>query len=151
MLATKPYGILITDDDIGCRESLRDIVQAEGYPTFLASSGEEALEIVREQPVHLALLDMHLPTLSGLETLLLARQVKALLPAILITADPDEDLMRQAFRAQVFSVIPKPVSRNIVLYTVVRALRVYDPPCQPQSRTEQTKPRWLPELPGPDE
>jgi DNA-binding NtrC family response regulator len=126
----KPYSILITDDDTGCREALRLIVESEGYPTLLASSGEEALDIVREERVHLALVDMHLPRLSGLETLQLVHQIDALLPCILVTADATEMIIRQAFRAQAFSVIPKPVSKNVVLYTVVRALvRVYgDPP-----------------------
>ena len=123
MLATKrPYNILITDDDTGCRESLRDIVAQEGYETRLASSGEEALDIVREAPVHLVLLDMNMPTMTGLETLELVHQVNAILPCILVTARPDEDLLRQAFRARAYSVIPKPVSKHVVLYTVVRAL-----------------------------
>lgn len=127
MLATKrPYTILITDDDTGCRESLREIVEHEGYRTHLAGSGEEALDIVREEPVHLALLDMHLPAMSGLETLQLVHQFNQLLPCILVTARPDEKLLRQAFRARAYSVIPKPVSKHVVLYTVVRALRVYD-------------------------
>ena len=60
-----PFSILITDDDTGCRESLRDIVEAEGFRTRLASSGEEALDIVRGEPVHLALFDMHMPALTG--------------------------------------------------------------------------------------
>src|SRR5271154_3530359 len=98
MLATKrPYNILITDDDTGCRESLREIVALEGYDTRLASSGEEALEIVREAPVHLVLLDMHMPTMTGLETLELVHQINAILPCILVTARPDQDLLRQAF------------------------------------------------------
>ena len=126
MLATQPYRILITDDDGGCRESLRSIVEPEGFQTCLASSGEEALEIVREEPIHLAMFDVHMPRLTGLETLQLVRQINALLPCILITADPDEDIMRQAFRYHAYSVIPKPVSKNIVLYTVVRALRIYE-------------------------
>jgi DNA-binding NtrC family response regulator len=127
MLATqRPYTILITDDDSGCRESLREIVEHEGFHTHLAASGEEALDIVREGPVHLILLDMHLPTMTGLETLELVHQVNAILPCILVTARPDEDLLRQAFRARAYSVIPKPVSKHVVLYTVVRALRVYD-------------------------
>src|SRR5438093_2570601 len=86
----RPYSILITDDDVGCREVLRDIVEPEGYRTHLASSGEEALEIVQHQPIHLALLDMHMPRLTGLETLELVRHINALLPCILVTADPDE-------------------------------------------------------------
>ena len=96
-MLTKPYSILITDDDRGCREALRDIFEPEGYPTVLASSGEEAVEIVRKQSVHIALLDMHMPKLSGLETLDLVRQINHLLPCILITADNSESLMRQAF------------------------------------------------------
>ncbi|MBY0525702.1 MAG: response regulator [Gemmataceae bacterium] len=125
----RPYSILITDDDVGCRETLRSIVEPEGFETRMASSGEEALDIVREAPVHLALLDMHMPTLTGLETLQLVHQINALMPCILVTADPSEGLMRQAFRARAYSVIPKPVSKHVLLYTVVRALlRAYGPP-----------------------
>src|SRR5438105_3547971 len=120
--ATRPYSILITDDDRACREVLRDIVEPEGYRTLLAGSGEEALDIVRHEPVHLALLDMHMPTLTGLETLQLVRQVNAVLPCILVTADSSAGLMRQAFLAHAYSVIPKPVSKNVGLYTVFRAL-----------------------------
>jgi CheY-like chemotaxis protein len=116
------YSILITDDDTAARESLRSIVEPEGYRTILASSGEEALDIVREEPIHLVLLDMHMPTLTGLETLQLVHQVNAILPCILVTADASEGLMRQAFRARAYSVIPKPVSKHVLLYTVVRAL-----------------------------
>jgi two-component system chemotaxis response regulator CheY len=121
-IKAKPYSILITDDDRGCREALREIMEPEGYRTLLASCGEEALDIVREEPVHLALLDMNMPTLSGLETLELVRQINAVLPCILVTAEATEWLMRQALRAQAYSVIAKPVSKHVVLYTVVRAL-----------------------------
>ena len=83
-LRIKPYRILITDDDPGCREAMRDIFEPEGYPTYLASSGEEAVEIVREVSVHLVLLDMHMPRLSGLETIeRLRRHTTASLLALL--------------------------------------------------------------------
>jgi CheY-like chemotaxis protein len=122
MMTTKPFSILITDDDVGCREALRDIFEPEGYRTLLASCGEEAVDIVRDEAVHVALLDMHMPHLTGLETLELVRQINNVLPCILVTGDSSDVLMRQAFRARVYSVIPKPVSKNVVLYTVVRAL-----------------------------
>jgi DNA-binding NtrC family response regulator len=118
----RPYSILITDDDRGCREALRDIVQPAGYRAVLASCGEEALEIAHEETIHLALLDMHMPTLTGLETLRLLHQVRAMLPCILVTADASAALLRQAFQAQAYSVIHKPVSKGVVMYTVVRAL-----------------------------
>ena len=57
------------------------------------------------------------------------RTINAVLPCILVTADANELLIRQALRARAYSVIPKPVSKNVVLYTVVRALvRVYGGP-----------------------
>ena len=121
------YSILIADDDTNCRQALRDIMEPEGFRTLLASSGEEALDIVREADVHLVLLDMYMPTLTGLETLQLVRQIKGMLPAILITGDADESLIRRACQMRFYSVIPKPVSKNVVLYTVIRALTcVYD-------------------------
>ena len=122
----KPYSVLIADDDRGYRESLRDLVEPEGYRTVLASSGEEALDIVRVESIHLALFDVHMPNMTGLEAIEIAHQINAILPCILVTADPSEDVMRQAFRVRAYSVLPKPVSKSILLYTMVRALmKVY--------------------------
>ena len=45
-----------------------------------------------------------------------------MLPAILVTGDPNENVLRQAQQAHVYSVLPKPVSKNLVLYTVLKAL-----------------------------
>ena len=118
----KRYSILITDDDRGCREALRDIMEPQGFRTLLASSGEEVIDIVRDGAVHLVLLDLHMPTLTGLETLEQVRQINALLPAILVTGDPSANVLRLAHQAHVYSVIPKPVSKNVVLYTVLKAL-----------------------------
>jgi DNA-binding NtrC family response regulator len=143
------FSILITDDDRGIREALRDIVEAKGFQSHLAASGEEALEIVQAQPIHLALLDMNMPGLTGLETLQLVRQINALLPAILITADATAELMRRAFLAHVFSVIPKPVGKEMVMTTVIRALvRTYGPsedrhdsnPHTKESRSDESGP-----------
>src|SRR5262245_26874306 len=130
------FTILITDDDRGVREALGELVETKGFRPLLAEHGEQAVEIVQHEPIHLALLDMHMPRLTGLETLQLVRQINAFLPAILITADATLELMRQAFHAQVFSVVPKPVNAQVVLTTVLRALgRVYgtvdEPPPKP--------------------
>jgi DNA-binding NtrC family response regulator len=143
MTATQqPYSILITDDDRGVREALAEIVEAKGFRPVLASDGEEALRIVQHEPVHLALLDMQMPKLTGLETLQLVRQIHALLPAILITADATLELMRRAFDAQVFSVVPKPVSPQVVVATVIRALvRVYGTVDEPPQKPDFGEPK----------
>lgn len=117
-----PYSVLVADDDNAARDALRDIMGPLGYRTYLASDGAEALEIVRQEIIHVALFDVHMPNLTGLEALQLIRQFNLELPVILITADSSAGLMRQAFQAQAYSVIPKPVSKNVVLQTVTRAL-----------------------------
>jgi CheY-like chemotaxis protein len=121
----RPYSLLITDDDPAVRESLREIFEPEGFRTLLAESGEQAIDIVQRQDVHLALMDMHLPKLTGLETMEIVRQIKGLLPTILISADHDDNLLRKALSAHVFCVLAKPVSRNVVIYVVSRAIEKF--------------------------
>jgi CheY-like chemotaxis protein len=115
--------LLITDDDLGFRETLRGVLEPQGFRTLMAESGEQALDVVRHQEVHLVLLDMHMPRLSGLETLRLVKQIKAILPCIILSANADDELREEARRAEAFSVLSKPVSR-INLTNIVRvALR----------------------------
>jgi CheY-like chemotaxis protein len=120
-----PYSLLITDDDASTRETLRDVFEPAGFQTFLAGSGEEAIDIVQRQPVHLALFDMHLPRIDGLEAFAIVRQIRGGVPAILITADQDEDLLRRALTAHVFCVLSKPVSPRLAMHTVQRAIQKY--------------------------
>jgi CheY-like chemotaxis protein len=123
------YSILVADDDRASRDTLRDIIDPLGYRTLLAEDGAEALEIVQQEIIHVALFDVHMPKLTGLETLEMIRQFNPLLPVILITADSSAGLMRQAFQAHAYSVLPKPVNKNVVLQTLTRALgRVYRDP-----------------------
>jgi len=103
--------LLITDDDAAFRETLQGVLEPQGFRTLLAGDGEEALRIVRTKVVHVAIFDMHMPKLTGLETLRLVKQVKAMLPCIILSADLDEVMVEQARRAQAFSVLPKPVTR----------------------------------------
>ena len=118
--------ILITDDDPVARETLREIFEPEGYNTLLAESGEEAIDIVNKgQDVHLALMDMHLPKLTGLETITILRQIRGVIPMILISAESDDNLLRKALSAHAFCVLAKPVSKNVVIYVVARALEKF--------------------------
>ncbi len=114
--------LLITDDDRDFRETLRGLFEPR-FRTLTAGDGEEALDIVRSQEVHIVLLDMHMPKLTGLETLLRVREMRSRLPCILISAGLDESIIRQAQLAQAFSVLAKPVSRRQITSVVDAALR----------------------------
>jgi two-component system, response regulator PdtaR len=139
------FSILVADDDRGTRETLGEMLAARGFRVKLAADGGEAVELVQVDLVHLVLFDMHMPRLTGLEAFAVIRQtLDRILPAVLMTADANNDLIRQAFAAQVYSVIPKPVNGNVVLHTLERALaKVYGalkPQKPPTEKPAEPKP-----------
>ncbi len=128
MLLETP-SILITDDDRDFRETLREVFEPRGFRTWLAADGDEAIEIVRNEQVHLTLLDMHMPRLSGLEALRQIKRIHAIVPCILISAEMDEALAEAARRADAFSVHSKPIRLAELTGTISRAMRqIYDWP-----------------------
>ncbi len=119
--------LLITDDDLEFRQTLRCVFEPRGFEILLAGDGEEALAIVRTREVHIVLLDMHMPKLTGLETIRLVKQFKSRLPCILMSADLDDLLIEQAHRLEAFSVLSKPVTFRQLTGVVSQALeRTYN-------------------------
>lgn len=122
MVANAP-SILITDDDRDFRETLCGLFEPRGFQTLTAGDGEEALRILESSIVHLALFDMHMPRLTGLEAIRRLKLRRALLPCILLSAEADERLIEEAREAQAFDVLRKPVTRQGVMTVVHNALQ----------------------------
>ncbi len=122
MLVETP-SLLITDDDPGFRETLSVVFEPTGFRTLMASDGEEALKIVRSETVHVVLLDMHMPKLTGLETLRMLKEFRAMLPCILLSAQLDERTIEQALRAHAYSVLSKTVTVGQITNAVRQALQ----------------------------
>ena len=122
MLLETP-SLLITDDDPGFRETLRVVFEPTGFRTLLAGDGEEALQIVHREKVHLVLLDVHMPKLTGLETLRLLKEFRAMLPCILLSAQLDDSTIEQARLAHAYSVLSKTVTIRQITNTVFQALQ----------------------------
>lgn len=124
--------ILITDDDLAFRSTLSDMLAPCGYELTVAGDGAEALDIVRRRPIDLLLCDNHMPRLTGLETIAQLRQLNKRLPCILMSAALDDQIMAEAQLLEAFSVLRKPVSRQLLRSTIELALlRTYG---WPQSR-----------------
>src|SRR5688572_18341134 len=121
--------LLITDDDRDFRETVAGVLSDRGFETLQAADGEEALNIVSRQEVHLLLLDMQMPRLSGLETIerIKQRELALPLPWILISGALDDETIARARAAAAFSVLPKPL-RLAELTGAVRGalLQAYD-------------------------
>src|SRR5688572_33495318 len=101
--------LLITDDDRDFRETVAGVLSDRGFETLQAADGEEALDIVSRHEVHLLLLDMQMPRLTGLETIERLREQPAAtwqpagisssiiaLPWILISGALDEQIIARA-------------------------------------------------------
>ena len=126
MTFTTP-SLLITDDDRAFRETLREVFEPRGFRTITAADGNEAVSIVHKTDVHLVLLDLQMPGLTGIEAARRVKEHNADLPCILISGALDEQIIAEAEEVPVFSVLSKPVSFSEVTDTVNLALReVYD-------------------------
>ncbi len=117
--------LLIADDDRDFRATLVDVLRGRGFDTLEAADGEEALDVMHRQPVHLLLLDMHMPRLSGLETIHRLRELdlEVAVPWILISAKLDDTIVAEARAAAAFSILPKPLRLPQLTGAVCDALR----------------------------
>lgn len=130
-MVTRPnrtYQLLIADDDPAFRETLAEIFEPF-FETIIADCGEHALEVVKRHPVDIALLDMHMRQLTGLETIRELKLINQIAPCILITADYTAELAETAVAADAFSVLRKPIRKLELVSTVSDAIGdAYDDP-----------------------
>jgi DNA-binding NtrC family response regulator len=121
------YSILIADDDATCREAIQETLDRAGHRTLAASSGTEAIEIVRDRgrDIHATILDMHMPDLTGLETLAAIYDLVDRLPAIFVTAEGSKELLIKAMEAGAYTLLHKPVSSRLIVITVNQLLGKY--------------------------
>ncbi len=115
--------LLITDDDRDFRETFSHAFGARGFRISQAADGFQALEILRSLEIHVILIDLQMPGLSGLETLEQARQEREPLPSILVSGALDGSVMAEAQRMNLYSVLAKPVAFSLAAKTVLQALR----------------------------
>ncbi len=115
------YRLLIAEDDESLRETLQELL-SPFLETIIARSGEEAVSMVEQQHVHLALFDMHMDQLTGLETIRIVKAELELLPCILMTADWTDELATEAEAAHAYCVLKKPVPRRTLIGTIASAV-----------------------------
>ena len=88
-MASDPTSILVVEDHAEVAESVREILEEEGYHVEVAGDGERALEIFPKLHPCLVLLDMRLPKIAGKELLLRLRDADADSPIVAVTASPE--------------------------------------------------------------
>jgi DNA-binding response OmpR family regulator len=124
--------ILVAEDDRDIASLIAHYMQKSGWQAHIATSGDEALAHARKQPVDVAILDVMLPGISGLEVcrLLRADRATATLPIIMVTARAEETDRIMGLEIGADDYISKPFSPN-ELVARIRAL---------MRRTRRTEP-----------
>lgn len=108
--------VLIVDDDVNLCETLADILQEKGYRTVVAHDGQNAIKEVKSQRFDLALIDIVMPDMNGVEVLQRIRTIDPQLTTILTTGHTALDhSVSEAIEAGVAGVLYKPLDINAIV------------------------------------
>lgn len=114
--------ILIIDDDDQLRKSFEKLLGEEGYKIKSAASGEEGIDLVKESPPDLVVLDMRLPGINGLETFKIIHGIEPKIPAIMMTAFGTTETAIEATKMGAFDYMLKPFDIPDMLSVIKQAL-----------------------------
>jgi DNA-binding NtrC family response regulator len=113
--------ILIVDDDPGMTETMPDILSDMGYEVAVAEDGFKAIQMVKERAYDVALMDIKMPGINGVETF---KEVKGISPStkvVMMTAYSVEDLVKDALKEGAYGIIYKPLDIERVVEFIKRA------------------------------
>ena len=129
------YNILICDDQPDIVNALKIYLSPEGYRLFTAFNGSDALELVRQEDIHLVLLDVMMPKMDGITATARIREISNI-PIILLTAKSETEDMVLGLNVGADDYITKPFVPVEVLARVRSQLRRY---AKLGSRTQETQ------------
>ena len=118
--------ILVVDDEKSQREILEMILSGEGYDVTTASSGEAALKFAKDRRFDLALTDLKMTGMDGIELLQHLLGQDSSIIVILLTAHGSIESAKEALRRGAFDYLQKPYDRDTLLETIRRALKKLD-------------------------
>jgi two-component system nitrogen regulation response regulator NtrX len=115
------HNILIVDDEAGIRQSLKGVLEDEGYKVAAVDSGESCLEALRRRSFDVVLLDIWLPGVDGLETLEKIRDAEEAPEVIMISGHGTIETAVRATKLGAFDFLEKPLSLEKTLILVKNA------------------------------
>jgi DNA-binding NtrC family response regulator len=114
--------ILVADDELFVRELLLEFLSSQGYEVVLADSGEKALEMAQTDPPNVALVDLKMPGMDGIQTLKELSKIAPNTLAIIMTGYPTIESSIDALRQGAHDYVIKPFKLNDLKNSIERAL-----------------------------
>ena len=119
--------LLVTDDDMAFRQVVCEGLVRRGYRVTEACDGEEALDVMQRDEIHVALVDLHMPRLTGLDVMRRLYDKPVSPPLVLMSAELDDAVRAEAKRMRAFDVLSKPVRMQHLAGVIGQILEsVYD-------------------------
>jgi CheY-like chemotaxis protein len=112
---SQSLSVLIVDDNPSMANTMADVLDAKGFKTHAACSGEDALAILRDQPVDILLTDVIMPGMSGLALFREARKAHPNLPTFFMTAYAADDLIQLGMKEGIKAVLNKPMDIEFLI------------------------------------
>jgi excisionase family DNA binding protein len=116
--------ILVVDDEEVIRLLFKETLEELGHKVIAAETAVNALEVVKQQDLDLAFLDLKMPGMDGAELFRQIKAVKPRLPVAIITGYPDSDMMARALAQGPFGVMNKPFGEADIITAVNNFLRI---------------------------
>ena len=116
------HRIAVIDDEVAIRDSLKMILEYDGYECLLAPSGQAGLACVEREAPDLVFLDIKMPGMDGIEVLRKIRAIDELLPVVIISGHGTVSTAVEATRLGAFDFLEKPLSTDRVSVTIRNAL-----------------------------
>jgi len=110
--------ILAVDDEKTFCELLARLLRADGHSVDTATSGEQAIALLRQQPYDMALLDIHMEPVSGVEVMAQVREIDPDMVIIILTASGSLESAVEAVRARAFDYIFKSEVPDVIVQRV---------------------------------
>lgn len=118
--------ILVVDDDVEILETLRDILESKGYEVDTAETGSKAIEKTHGSFYNLALLDIRLPDMEGIELLTRMKETTPKMVKIMVTGYPSLQNAVEAVNKGADGYVVKPIKPEQLLAKVEEELKKQD-------------------------
>jgi len=115
--------VLVVDDEAIVREMLEKILKDKGYSVLMANNGSSAIEMAKNNEVDIALVDIRLPDINGVQVLEGIKNIKPDILVIMMTAYETEELVRKAFGQGAQACLHKPFNVE-TLFKIFKELEV---------------------------
>ncbi|MAW60998.1 MAG: hypothetical protein CMJ94_09195 [Planctomycetes bacterium] len=121
------FRILVADDQDDCRQAVVRCLHLPGLEVRTAADGSEALRLLLAKRFDLTVLDVHMPTLTGIQVLAALQQAGHRVPSILMTGHPSTAIETAALELGASTILRKPVPTEVLRIMVEKIIREVQP------------------------